>query len=168
MLTVKILFTSLFIYLFSFLNHISAQVGGEVGYILAQKKEAFAARLYIGNEDGDFRIGLGYEQGEFNSKPTERLLPYYSLKLGADYDLFPFNGIPLYFGADFEYLKTTRIIDDSRVSIIPKIGSRLFRVLFIEFSGDNLSEPGDEKRFFDLNLNSIRLTLGLSYYFGYW
>lgn len=141
--------------------------GGEIGYVLAQNKEAFAGRLYVGTSPGYFRFGIGYERGEFNSMPTGRVLPYYSLKGGIDFCLvWGDEGawFSPYIGGDFEYLKTTRVVEESRVSIIPKAGIRFLHILFAEASADNLNEPGSEKRFFDVTMNAWRLTVGLSIY----
>ena len=151
---------------FLFCHCTFAQIGAEVGYVLAPKKESFAARIYGGNWEGIFRIGAGFEMGNFNSRPTERSLPYFSIKLGSDYDFLPETGVPLYAGVDFEYLRTTRIIDDYRISIFPKVGTRLFNVFYVELSGDNLNEPGSEKRIFSLEINSYRITFGFHHYFG--
>lgn len=143
-------------------------VGAEAGYVLALQKEAFAGRIFFGDGAFDsFRIGAGGEIGKFNSKPTGRVLPYYSLKLGVDFNFTDWLDVHPYIGADFEYLRTTRVINESRVSIFPRLGARFFNVLFLEISADNLNEPGAESRFFSLNMNAFRVTLGFNVYSGF-
>ncbi|MCO6480742.1 MAG: hypothetical protein J5I94_29140 [Phaeodactylibacter sp.] len=164
---------SLFLISFLFLAFPSTAVGqywywgAEFGYVLAAKKEGFAGRIYRGDDGDDVRLSFGLEGGKFNSKPTERVLPYYSVKAGVDFRILQNNvtyGIHPFIGLDFELLKTTRILKKTRVSLFPRIGARFANIIFVTISADNLKEPGNEARFFDLNINAFRVTIGFNYF----
>lgn len=140
-------------------------LGLNAHYVYAPKKEAFGGKLFLGVRDV-YRIGLGYEWGKFNSKPTDRILEYYSVRAGVDFSVFPSDFLDPYIGVDAEYMQPTRIIKDYRVSFFPKVGFRFFNVFFIEGIADNLNEPNKEGRFFKFTINSYRVLIGFERFFG--
>jgi len=153
---------------------LQAQIGMNAHYVYGPKKEAFGGRISFGRRDV-YRINAGYEQGKFNSLPTDRLLNYYSVHLGGDISIFSakmqenesfFSFLDPYVGLDIEYLQPTRIIEDYRVSFFPRGGIRLFNALFIECIADDLNQPNKEGRFFKFNINSYRILLGFEFIFG--
>lgn len=153
---------------------LTAQIGMNAHYVYGPKKEAFGGRISYGKRDV-FRIGAGYEQGKFNSLPTQRVLDYYSVRLGGDVSIFSkvmeendsfFSFFDPYIGVDVEYLQPTRIIEDYRVSVFPRFGMRFFNAIFIEGLAEDLNQPSPEGRFFKFKINSYRILIGFECIFG--
>jgi len=162
---------SFLVFLFAFLastNSVYSQpsIGGEVSYVYGPSKEAFSGKFILGDEIGDFRVGIGGGFGKFNSNPNDRLLSYYDIRLSPNYTFFldsAEEAFGLYLGLDIEYLKITKVLDTNRISIFPVAGIRLFNVGFIEIGPDNLNEPNEGGRLFKFDINSFRINIGFHY-----